>query len=490
MKTYLPPSLVLVLVAVSTVCASAANFYISASGPSGDGSGSSAANAADASTQDKFRTINESQKSPGTVITYGPGTYEVSPAFTMYDGVTHQGAGIDATIIKVADGSAAGSFAPMWLAGKGTISNFKFTDATIDFNSTHTAWWAKGKGMSMAFAFSTADHCTIQRVKFINIGARGMESFPVFFDIGGSANGNINHNLVDSCIFTQPIASGNKDGGLTCIQMADSLPGITTDTTNVVSNNKFLNLKYPEYSDLGYAQCCSCPVATNNTATGVDSLWFVEPGSSGPGPISTFTGVTVQVKDNTTTDSGPIALILMHPNGTFGNIDVENNTVGMTQAPYKFQGPSVPTGFAVATYWPGDSAVGNITVQNNTFTAPLPLIKPPVVVQANPTAPNKFHVASLSVLNNTLVNFPQNGKAYNVATEANSVVCRAEIPHGEWAGWKFDPSPNPSPLKPEQFEMVTSDGNTPRTFSGKVVGPGSMEGVEVGIVSLADIRAE
>jgi hypothetical protein len=417
MKTCLTVALSIILIAGSAIGASAADFYISASGPSGDGSGSSAVNAADASTQDKFRTINESHKTPGTVIIYGPGTYEVSPAFTMYDGVTHQGAGIDSTIIKVADGSAAGTFAPMWLAAKGTISYFKFTDATIDFNSTNTAWWAKGMGMSMAFAFSTADHCTIQRVKFIHMGARGLESFPIFFNIGGSSKGNINHNLVDSCVFTQPIAAGNTKGGLTCIQMADSLPDITTDTTNVVSHNQFLNLKYPEYSDLGYAQCCSCPVATDNTATGVDSLWFVEPGSSGPGPIFTFTGVTVQVKDNTTTDSGPIALILMHPNGTFGNIDIENNTVGMTQTPYKFQGPSVPTGCAVATYWAGNSTVGNITVQNNTFTAPLPMTKPPIAIQANPTAPNLFHIASLSVLNNRLVNFPQNGKEYNITTD-------------------------------------------------------------------------
>ena len=415
--TYFSLLITSIILTASAINASAKDFYISAAGPSGDGSGSSAANAADASSQDKFRTINESHKTPGTTIIYSAGTYEVSPAFTMYDGITHKGAGIDSTIIKVADGSAAGPFTPMWLANKGTISNFKFTDATIDFNASNTNWWAKGKGSSMAFAFSTADHCTIQRVKFIHIGARDMESFPIFFDINGSAKGNMNHNLVDSCIFTDPIASGNTKGGLTCVQMADSLPTITTDTTNVVSNNEFTNLKYPEYSDLGYAQCCSCPAAINNKATGVDSLWFVEPGSSGTGSITTFTGVTVQVKDNTLIDSGEVALILMHPNGNFGNLNVEHNTVGMTQLPYKFQGPSVPTAFAIATYWAGNSTVGNITVQNNRFTAPLPLAGSPVAIAANVTAPNFFHIASLSVLNNTLINFPKDGKAYNVTMD-------------------------------------------------------------------------
>jgi hypothetical protein len=412
------PTLISVLILfLSTPFAFAANYYISASGPSGDGSGSSADNAADASTQDKFRTINESQATPGTVIVYAPGTYEVSPAFTMHDGITHQGAGIDSTIIKIADGAAAGSFTPMWLAGKPTISNFKFTDVTIDFNTTHTRWWTQGTGICMAFSFSTADHCTIQRVKFINIGAKNRESFPIFFNVGSSPKGHMHDNLVDSCIFTQPVKAGNTKGGLTCVQMSDALPNITTDLTNVVSNNQFIDLKYPDYSDLTYAQCCSCPVATNNKASGVDSLWFVEPGSSGPGPIVTFTGLTVQVTGNTLTNSGQIALILMHPNGTFGNINVQNNTVEMTEFPYKFQGPSAPTGFAIATYWKGNSTVGDVTVQNNTFTAPTPKVGAPVAIAADPTGDNLFHVSSLSVLNNTLINFPNDGTEYKVTTD-------------------------------------------------------------------------
>ena len=198
-------------------------------------------------------------------------------------------------------------------------------------------------------------------------------------------------------------------------------PKSPVQITNVVSNNQFLNLKYPEYSDLGYAQCSSCPNATHNHATGVDSLWFVEPGSSNPNvPVSTFNDVNVQVTANTLVDSGPVALILMHPNGTFaGKLTVQDNTVGMTQYPYKFQGPSVPTGVAVAQYQVGNPSVGAITVQNNTFTAPLPLIHSPVAVAANPPAgPGKyFHLAGLTVSNNTFVNFPQDGKELNVTTD-------------------------------------------------------------------------
>ena len=167
----------------------------------------------------------------------------------------------------------------------------------------------------MAFAFSTADHCTIQRVKFINMGARNEEAFPIFFIVGPSAKGNLNHNLIDSCIFTHPVVRGNTNGGLTCIMMADAAPKITVDNTNIVSNCQFLNLKAPEYSDLPYTQCCTCPVAINNKATGVDSFWFIEPGSQTLGTNVFFTGQTVQVTGNTLMDSGAVATSLCIPTG-------------------------------------------------------------------------------------------------------------------------------------------------------------------------------
>jgi len=398
----------------------AENFYINSTGPLGDGSGSSADNAADASTADKFRVINQAQNTPGTVIVYAPGTYEASPAFSMFDGVTHRGSGIDSTIIRIENGSASGNFTPMWLAEKGTISHFKFTDATLDLNASNTIWWSEGKGCSMAFAFSTADHCTIQRVKFIHMGARNQESFPIFFIHGNSAPGTLNHNLIDSCVFTQPVTHGNIDGGLTCIMMSDAEPKFRVDNTNIVSNCQFLNLKAPEYSDLPYAQCCTCPVATNNQAAGVDSLWFIEPGSQSMGNNVCFTGQTVQVTGNTLTDSGLVALILMHPNGNFaGDLNAQNNSVGMTQHPYFLQGPGGPTGVSVAAYWKGNPPVGNITIQNNTFTAPLPKATPPhaVAMRIDDASGDFLHIASLSVLNNVLVNFPQDGKEFNVTTD-------------------------------------------------------------------------
>jgi hypothetical protein len=398
----------------------AADFYINASGAQGDGSGSSAENAADASPG-KYTTVVTAQKTPGTVINYAPGTYYVWPALPMYSGVTHKGAGIDSTIIKIADGSADGNFTPIFLSMTPTISNFVFTDATVDFNSDKTLWWKKGSGKCIAFAFSLADHCTLQRIKFIHIGSKkDQESFPVFFNVSGSAKGLVHDNLVDSCIFTDPIKQGNSKGaGLTCIQMADDLPNITTDTSNVVSNNQFLNLKAPEFSDLGYAQCASAPKVVKNTASGIDSLWFVEPGSAHPGPSSTFDNVKVEVSGNTLTNCGQVAFILMHPNGRFGgSLNVQNNTDALTEAPYLRQGPSKPCGFAVATFWPGNSAVGDITIQGNTFTAPTPHVGAPTAIQVNPKAPNFFTVSSLTLLNNTYVNFPTPGAENDITADA------------------------------------------------------------------------
>ena len=68
-----------------------------------------------------------------------------------------------------------------------------------------------------------------------------------------------------------------------------------------------------------------------------------------------------------------------------------------------------------------------------------------------------------------------------------SIIYRAEIPQEEWAGWKFNPQPNRPAPKPEQLEIVNSDGKSPRTFSGRIAGLESMDGVEVGLVSLVGI---
>ena len=213
------------------------------------------------------------------------------------------------------------------------------------------------------------------------------------------------------------MAKGNNDGGLTCIMMADAEPNVTVDNTNVVSNCQFLNLKGPEFSDLPYTQCCTCLVVSNNKATGVDALWFLEPGTQVIGNNVFYSGQTVQITSNTTTDSGQVAMILMHPNGNFaGSLSVQNNTVGMTQHPYFKEDPRRPMGVSVEQYQAGNPPVGSITVQNNTFIAPLPKASSPYAVSENPGEGSRkyFHFAKLTVLNNTLVNFLRDGKEMNV----------------------------------------------------------------------------
>ena len=237
--------------------------------------------------------------------------------------------------------------------------------------------------------------------------------------MSGSAKGDMHDNLVDSCIFTQPIVKGNINGGLTCIQMADALPGITTDTTNVVSNNQFLNLKAPEYSDLPYAQCCSCPVATNNQATGVDSLWFVEPGSSGPGQLSTFDKVTVQVTGNRLTDSGPIApdphapqrRVWRQPKRAKQYRRHDANTV---QTPGTEQAERLRGGYLPSRQFRGGKHHGARQHVHRSFT---PGIRPHGRA-GEPHLTELFHVASLSILNNAYVNFPTAGAENNVTTNA------------------------------------------------------------------------
>jgi hypothetical protein len=190
-------------------CSPAADYFINASGTLGDGSGSTAANAADASTPEKFYAIDQAQNRPGTVIVYAPGTYLMGTGFSMFSHVTHQGVGIDKTIIKVTD--AASPYYPMWTTLSGTISGFQFFDATLDFNSSHQLWWNTAAGGVTGFSFSTANHCLIQRVNFINFGAKNQESFPIFFVNANYSPGHLGDNLIDSCIFTQPVPHGDTN---------------------------------------------------------------------------------------------------------------------------------------------------------------------------------------------------------------------------------------------------------------------------------------
>jgi hypothetical protein len=74
----------------------------------------------------------------------------------------------------------------------------------------------------------------------------------------------------------------------------------------------------------------------------------------------------------------------------------------------------------------------------------------------------------------------------------STLIYRAETPNTVWNGWGYasplDPDLTKPKPQPEEFDLVETDGNQPRTFSGKVVGPESMKGIEIGLVSLVGIH--
>jgi beta-lactamase regulating signal transducer with metallopeptidase domain len=77
--------------------------------------------------------------------------------------------------------------------------------------------------------------------------------------------------------------------------------------------------------------------------------------------------------------------------------------------------------------------------------------------------------------------------------DVRTLIYRAETLSEIWDGWGPAPAPDPTqdtmaPPTPEQFTLVENDGSAPRVFSGKVVVPGLMDGVEVGLVSLVGVH--
>ena len=78
------------------------------------------------------------------------------------------------------------------------------------------------------------------------------------------------------------------------------------------------------------------------------------------------------------------------------------------------------------------------------------------------------------------------------ADKDNTLVYRAETPDKTWDGWGSAAPPDTTPgtkpeVIPEVFHIV-ENAPSPRTFSGKVVVDGPLDGVEVGIVSLVGIH--
>lgn len=78
------------------------------------------------------------------------------------------------------------------------------------------------------------------------------------------------------------------------------------------------------------------------------------------------------------------------------------------------------------------------------------------------------------------------------ADKKSTIIYRAETPDKVWDGWgnssppPTHPEKGPAPF--EQFEIVDNTGGGPRTFAGKVVVAGPMDGVEIGLVSLVGIH--
>ena len=345
---------------------------------------------------------------PERTIYYAAGTYHTTGNLQMANGVTHQGAGIDSTIIKLANGT--GSVLSMFWGNciLRTITAFTASDMTIDCNANHQSWWnpSSGTGRLNVFSFpDAASYCTVQRVKFINFGVQNGESFLIFFGDGcGNGTGTVNHNTINGCIFTQPIATGNTNGGVTCIGIINSGAGVQVDATNMVENCQFINMGHSAgYTDMGFTQCVTVPVIKNCTAISVDDLWYVEPGDYGG--QTCFPGITVQITGNTLVNCRQIASIKFAGNGSMtGALNIQNNTDTMS------------TGYPVAVEIRNDSysgtvTCGNVTVRNNTFTYTGGSI--PVAILTKCISPDWLTISSLSIISNTFVHFPAADSAIN-----------------------------------------------------------------------------
>jgi hypothetical protein len=501
----------IVLFATST-WTQAANYYIRAAGPLGNGSGSSAANAADASTAAKYDAIVNAQNTPDEAIVYAAGTYSTACRIPANNGVTHQGAGINETTIQIANGSCTnGADAGSWLfVGQASPNNhFAIYDLTIDFNTANQpAWQNQLSFASVAFGMYTPNNCTFQRIKFINLAAQQGETFVIFFSSGG-ANGNCFNNLIDSCIFTQPMPSGNVNGGMTVIYLGDWQPSITVDNTNVVNKCQFLNLKSPQYSDLPYETCVTGPVVTNCYASGIDGLWGCEPGSQGGANNGgMYVNQTCQITGNTLVNSGRLGGVFLHTNtgGTFGSVNISNNMHFMDPIPYQGVAPSSgPCAMAVTlTGGSGTAPLGTITMENNILIAPAPPWNAdPTLFLGTCTPPQLFRISDLVLENNKMYGFSGTADYVTATTsQITSYTNTANILETGTAltippvpiivsplGSTYTPSPNDTVVTTVGPTITDSVGNVWAITSGAQVSlNGTVIGYTAQVVELAYVN--
>ena len=232
------------------------DYWLSATGQLGNGSGSSAANAADASTQAKLDAIWAAQMgghSAASTITfhYLPGLYQtkghnfVGNIQTFQPGNIHQGSGMGNTIQLVGSSSATNDGQ---IFGNDTqllwVNTWGCYDMTLDANAVNQPKWTGAGGAINCILMGGGQNVTIQRVRFINFGTPtlGSECFPCGMTTNAqSVAQSVDNNLIDHCIFTQP-AIGNKDG-CSAISISDN-PGAgnaTITQNNIISFCQFIN---------------------------------------------------------------------------------------------------------------------------------------------------------------------------------------------------------------------------------------------------------
>jgi hypothetical protein len=251
--------------------------WLSATGALGDGTGRSATNAADASTQVKYDALYIGVTN--TIFNYLPGTYQTKGWLQVTrqsanSGVQHFGAGIDQTIIQLVGASAA--------INDGTIfgndynvrsDNFGLHFLTLDCNAINQPKWLGAPGGISAISVM-GNNLIFEHVKIINFGTSllGAECFPAYINAGsGFSSTTFSNILMASCIFTQP-AIGNHDGVTCAVMFADSAFG------NVLANAaikgcSFLNIK----SDFTYSHAFAGLLCSGNVVDDPGVGFYTEP---------------------------------------------------------------------------------------------------------------------------------------------------------------------------------------------------------------------
>ena len=287
---------------------------------------------------------------------YTPGTYQtlgwkLGERQTANSGCIHLGAGIDQTVIQLVGARNRSLDGNIFSHDSTKLANgFQAHHMTLDCNAANNPQFTSGLGRCEAVVVA-GNNITLDGLKVIGFGTSvaGAECSPLIVAMwsplksahpSGTTFSNI---LIENCIVTSPVASGNLCNVTCCAIGADPIFSLQNA---VISNCAILNVQ----SDFPFTQGLSAPVVENCTVNGCSTGVYYENATA-----------PCIVRNNSFANVVRGVHAVEDPDYRLPSLLVDGNLFNMTCS---------HDAWAINGYGVGNGNFGSVVVTNNTILFP------------------------------------------------------------------------------------------------------------------------